>query len=92
MIARVATFSAFDPSALDPEAVDRLRSTIKAAPGFVAGFHLWNPETGKALSFTVYESSEGLEEAGRALGQRSQDQRVGIEPDGVDYYAEVIKF
>ena len=65
---------------------------IKATPGFVAGFHLRNPETGKAVSFTVYESADGLEAAGRALGQRSDDERVGIDPDEVDYYTEVIEF
>jgi hypothetical protein len=94
MFARIATFNHFDPSALDPEAVEGLRSTIKTTPGFVAGFHLWNPETGKAVSFTVYESREGLEAAGRALGQRSENQRVGVDPDPdeVDYYAEVIEF
>ena len=92
MFARVATFNSFDPSTLDPDAVERLRSTIKATPGFVAGFHLRNPETGKALSFTVYQSREGLEQAGRALGQRRDDERVGIDPDEVDYYPEVIEF
>jgi hypothetical protein len=92
MIARVATFKYLDPSKLDPDAVERLRSTIKAAPGFVAGFHLRNPETGKAVSFTVYESPEGLEAAGRALGERSDDERVDIDPDEVDYYSEVFRF
>jgi hypothetical protein len=92
MFARVATFTSFDPSTLDPEAVARLRSTIKGTPGFVAGFHLRNPETGKALSFTVYESRDGLEKAGRALGQSREDERVGIDPDEVDYYSEVIEF
>jgi hypothetical protein len=92
VIARLATFSHLDPAALDPQAVERLRSTIKATPGFVAGFHLRNPETGKAVSFTVYESPDGLEAAGRALGQRSDDERVGIDPDEVDYYTEVIEF
>jgi hypothetical protein len=92
MIARLATFSHFDPNALDPEAVDRLRNTIKATPGYVAGFHLWNPETGKAVSFTVYESRDGLQAAGEALGRHSDDRRVGVDPDEVDYYTEVIEF
>jgi hypothetical protein len=91
MIARLATFNDFDPSGLDPEAVERLRSTIKAAPGYVAGFHLWNPETRKAASFTVYEGREGLEAAGRELGRRGVE-RPGFDPDAVDYYTEVIEF
>lgn len=92
MIARVATFDQLSPDDLDPDAVERLRSIIKSSPGFVAGFHLRNPDTGKAVSFTVYESSEGLEAAGKALGQRADDQRVGIEPDQVDYYTQVFQF
>jgi hypothetical protein len=92
VIARLATFNHLDTNLLDPAAVEQLRSTIKATPGFVAGFHLRNPETGTAVSFTVYESSEGLEAAGRALGQRSENERVGVEPDEVDYYTEVIEF
>ena len=92
VIARVATFNHLDPSALNPDAVERLRSTIKSTPGFVAGFHLRNPESGKAVSFTVYESPEALQTAGEALGKRSEDQRVGIDPDDVDYYTEVIEF
>jgi hypothetical protein len=40
----------------------------------------------------VYESPEGLRTAGEALGKRSEDQRVGIDPDHVDYYTEVIEF
>jgi hypothetical protein len=92
MIARLATFADFDPNALDPAAVEALRTTIKNAPGFVAGYHLWNPETGKAVSFTVYESREGLEKAGQALAARNEDERVGADPDEVEYYTEVIEF
>jgi hypothetical protein len=92
MIARVATFNTLDPSALDPSAIERLRATIKSTPGFVAGFHLRDPESGKALSFAVYESPEALRAAGEALGSRSEGERVGIDPDAVDFYTEVIQF
>jgi hypothetical protein len=94
VIARVATFSSFDPSSLDSAAVERLRTTIRGAPGYVAGFHLWNPDTGKAVSFTVHESRESLEAAGRALARSDADARQGRdpEPDEVDYYTEVIEF
>jgi hypothetical protein len=92
VIARVATFGRFDPSALDAAAVEQLRTTIRSAPGYVAGFHLWNPETKKAVSFTVYESREGLEAAGRALAGSGWDEAAGPEPDEVDYYTEVIEF
>ena len=92
MIARIATFNSLDPSALDPDAVERLRSTIKNTPGFVAGFHVRNPESGKTLSFTVYESPEASQAAAEALRQRSEDERVGVNPDHVEYYTEVIEF
>jgi len=94
MIARVATFHQFDPHVLDPRAVERLRTIIKDTPGYVAGFHLWNPETGKAISFTVYESAESLRAAGKALGERADDEQDGIDPDPdeVDYYTDVYEF
>ena len=94
MIARIATFRSFDPSTLDAAAVEHLRTTIRDAPGYVAGFHLWNPETKKAVSFTVYESREGLDAAGRALAESGWDEEAGRdpEPDEVAYYTEVIEF
>ena len=92
MIARIATFQRLDPDALDPQAVTRLREIIKGTPGYVAGFHLRNPETGKAVSFTVYESGESLQAVGEALGERPAGEKVGIEPDEVDYYSEVFEF
>ena len=93
MIARVATFSSFDPSTLDSAAVEHLRRTIKSAPGYIAGFHLWDPETGKAVSFTLYESHEGLEAAGRVLAESHWDETGrDPEPDEVDYYTEVTEF
>jgi hypothetical protein len=92
MIARVGTFRQLDTDKLDPAAVEQLRSIIKGTPGYVAGFHLRNPETGKAVSFTVYENPEALEKVGAALARQPDIDPVGIEPDEVDYYSEVIEF
>ena len=92
MIARVATFHQLDSENVDPEAVERLRRIIKSTPGYVAGFHLHNPETGKALSFTVFDSPEGFEKVGEGLEQRREDERVGVDPDEVDFYTEVFEF
>jgi hypothetical protein len=64
MIARVATFDEFDPSAIDPEAVERLRSTIKATPGFVQAFTY-------GIRRPVRQSRSRCTKAGRAPGQRS---------------------
>jgi hypothetical protein len=92
VIARVATFHQFDPDKLDPKAVEHFRSIIKSTPGYIAGFHLRNPETGKAVSFTVYESAEALKKAGDALARRPDIDPAGIEPDEVDYYTEAVEF
>jgi hypothetical protein len=91
VIARVATFHQFDPDKLDPAAVEQFRR-IKSTPGYIAGFHLRNPETGKAVSLTVYENTEALKKAGDALAQHPDIDPVGIEPDEVDYYTEAIEF
>jgi hypothetical protein len=92
MIARVATFHQLDTAKLDPAAVEQFRSIIKGAPGYVAGFHLRDPETGKAVSFTVHESREALEKVGDVLARRPEIDPVGIDPDEVEYYSEVIEF
>ena len=44
------------------------------------------------MSFTVYESAESLQAVGEALGQRPDDEKVGIDPDEVDYYTDVYAF
>ena len=92
MIARIATFHHLEPDELDLTAVQRLRGIIKSTPGFVAGFHVRNPDTGKALSIAVYESAEAVEQVREGLGKRADSERVGIEPDEVDFYTEVIEF
>jgi hypothetical protein len=83
MIARVATFDEL-PDGLDEGAVDLLRRTIKSTPGYVAGFHLRDPDSGKGLSVTVYEDAEALGRAGKALAARPDDRKVGMDPDRVE--------
>jgi hypothetical protein len=92
MIARVATFNQLDPDALDPEAIERLRTTIRSTPGFIAGYHVRNPETGKAFSIAIYESEDAIRQVGRALAERAPGERVGINPDVIDLCAEVYEF
>jgi hypothetical protein len=53
---------------------------------------LRNPESGRSVSFTVYNSREALQAAGDALAKRPEDERVGIDPDDVQYYTEVVEF
>ncbi len=92
MIARVATFDQLDIDKLDPAAVEQFRSIFKSTPGFVAGFHLRDPRTGRAVSFTLFESPEAMERVGHALAQRPDIDPAGVDPDQVDYYSEVIEF
>jgi hypothetical protein len=83
MVARIATFDAL-PDDLAPDAVDRLRRTVREVPGYVGGFHLVDPQTRRAMSLVVFEDGDGLRRAGEALARRSPDQRVGLEPDRVE--------
>jgi hypothetical protein len=92
MIARVANFHQLDTSKLDPAAVEQFRSIFKGTPGFVAGYHLRDPKTGRAVSFTLFESPEALRRVGEALAQRPDVDPEGVEPDEVDYYSEVTVF
>jgi hypothetical protein len=84
MLARVATFDPL-PEGLDDEAVQLLRKTIRDTPGFVAGYHLGAPGQ-KSLSITIYEDAEAGRAAGAALARRPEDQKVGIDPDHVEFF------
>jgi hypothetical protein len=90
VIARVATFNAL-PDGLDDGAVALLRDTIKRTPGYVAGFHMRDPRTRKALSVTVFDDMEALGRAGKALAARPDESKVGIDPDAVELF-EVFEF
>jgi len=85
MLARVATFNQM-PEGLDSEAVDLLRRTVRETPGFVAGFHLLDPNTRKALSIVVVENQEAGRAVQAALAARPADARVGIDPDDVEFF------
>jgi hypothetical protein len=88
MIARVATFNSL-PDSLDDGAVELLRRTIRQTPGYVAGFHLRDPNTNKALSVTIYENREALERVRAALAARGEDRKVGIDPNEVEFFEAV---
>jgi hypothetical protein len=85
MLARVATFNAL-PGDVDPEAVDLLCTTVRESAGFVAGFHLGEPGGGKALSIVVFKDEDAARAAAQALAGRPADQRVGLEPDRVEFF------
>ena len=65
MIARLAEH---DDSAadLDPDYVARHRAWIAEQPGFCGGYHLLEPESGRALSLTMWQDDDALAAAERA--------------------------
>jgi hypothetical protein len=85
MLARVATFDPL-PDGLDDGAVDLLRQTVREVPGYVAGFHLRDPRTNKAMSVTVFEDRAAVERAREAMSRRPGDRKVGIDPDRVEFF------
>ena len=71
MIARLAEHSHI-PADLDPAYVARHRAWIAEQPGFCGGYHLFEPETGHALSLTMWEDDAAL-----AGVERAQDSGDG---------------
>jgi hypothetical protein len=66
--------------------VKLLRDTVMAQPGVRAGYHMRSPRSGKGLSIVVFENQDAVEAVGKALSERPEDQRVGIDPDDVESY------
>jgi hypothetical protein len=91
MLARVARFDHL-PEDLDADAVDLLRQTVRSTPGYVAGFHMLDPKTRRALSITVFEDRDALERTGEALDARPDDRKVGIVADDVQIYEDTFLF
>jgi hypothetical protein len=84
MVARVATFNSL-PHDIDPDAVAFLRKTVRETPGFVAGYHLGRPGR-KSISITIFEDADAGRAVAKTLDGRPADQRVGIEPDHVEFF------
>jgi hypothetical protein len=66
MIARLVEHSHLPPD-LDPEYIARHRAWIAAQPGFCGGYHLLEPQTGRALSLTMWEDEDALAAAESAM-------------------------
>jgi hypothetical protein len=91
MLARVARFDRL-PDDLDENAVDLLRQTVRSTPGYIAGFHMLDPQTRKALSITVFEDRDALLRAREALEARPDQHKVGIAADEVEIYNDTSLF
>jgi heme-degrading monooxygenase HmoA len=77
MIARIEERQAL-PTDLDPTYIARYRAWIAEQPGFCGGYHLLDPQTGHALSLTMWENDDELAAAERAqsAGNGPADGRV----------------
>jgi hypothetical protein len=70
MIARIAEHGQL-PADLDPDYVARHRTWIASQQGFCGGYHLLEPETGHALSVTLWEDGDALTAAERVMSEGS---------------------
>ncbi len=75
MIARLADHGPLPPG-LDSEYVAAHRAFIAEQPGFCGGYHLFDPETGRALSLTMWADRDAL-----AAAQDAQRDPTTL-PDG----------
>jgi heme-degrading monooxygenase HmoA len=80
MIARLAEHSQL-PANLDPYYVAKHRAWIAAQPGFCGGYHLLEPETGRALSLSLWKDEEALAAAqgAQGAGDGQADGRISSE-------------
>ena len=84
MLARLATFSS-PPAGLDDANVQYLRDTIRSVPGFVAGFHLHDEQSGTGYSLIVLEDEAAGTRVRQALEQRPAERLVGADTDHVQF-------
>ena len=91
-VARLALFHSMPELKPDDERrAESLRALVRSQPGFQAGYHLHQPETGRSITLTIYETEEQLRAAAEAVGSRPRDDRRGITPDEVGIW-EVTEF
>jgi heme-degrading monooxygenase HmoA len=83
--ARVATFD--EPPVLredDDRRAKTLYELLKSLPGFVAGYYLREPATGRLMSVTIWESEQALDAAEQAVGDRPESDQRGIRPSRLE--------
>jgi heme-degrading monooxygenase HmoA len=70
MIARIGEHSHL-PEQVDPGYAAGIRAFLAARPGFCGGYHLLEPQTGHALSVTLWQDEDALAAAERAMSART---------------------
>ncbi len=85
MVARVATFD--EAPTLQPDDDRRaasLRDAVRAAPGFVAGYHLRDEDAGRLMSVTVWESDDAMTAGEESVRNRPTSDQRGIRPARIE--------
>ena len=85
MVARVAFFD--EPPSVqsdDERRVSSLRETVRACPGFVAGYHLREESSGRLISITLWESDETMLAGEDAVRNRPASEQRGIRPSRIE--------
>ena len=80
MIARLAEHSHL-PADLDPEYIARHRAWDRRQPGFCGGYHLLEPDTGHALSLTMWQDEDALAAVERAQAASQDLPTAASAPD-----------
>jgi len=78
MIARLAEHRHL-PADLDPDYVTRQRAWLSAQPGFCGGYHMLEPDTGHALSLSLWQDEAALAAVERAPSAGPADGRISRE-------------
>ena len=84
-VARVAIFD--EPPVLqedDDRRAQSLYDLLRSQPGFIAAHYLREPETGRLMSLTLWESEQALETAEAAVRERPVADQRGIRPTRVE--------
>jgi heme-degrading monooxygenase HmoA len=86
MIARIADMQGL-PADLDEDYARKIRERIASLDGFCAGYHLVEPDTGRATSITLWRDADAMAAAGRSIGG---DGRITASGPSTVRIAEVV--
>ena len=85
MVARVATLDELPRLHADDERrVASLRELARSLPGFVAGYHLREENSGRLISVSIWESDEAMISGEEAVKNRPSSDQRGIRPSRIE--------
>jgi hypothetical protein len=83
MLARLKTFHGREPVEGNDPRVARLRQTVKETPGYIAGYELFDDDTGLVYTLIIGHDGATHAEVGRRLAARADSDKLGVDPDEV---------